>query len=143
MGVQEFAIMLGVFLIIMYAGISYLQSFNVKLEVPSEITKAYNESYQQIQEAKKKVDESVSAMPQAKDAITLFLSAFSAAFGMIQYIAVSLWAIFISMPSAIWGGLNYIANSLGIPVPIVVIINALIGIYITLKLIEFITGRKI
>ena len=143
MGVQEFAIILGVFLIIMYAGISYLESFNVKMEIPSKIIEAYNKSVEQIQQAKAKVNETASALPQAKDVVTLFLTAFSAAFGMIQYIAITLWTVFVTMPSAVWEGLNYVANSLGVPSQIIIIINVIIGIYITLKVIEFITGRKI
>lgn len=137
---------IAVLVIIFYAGINYLKIFNVNINLPTELEQSYNAAYQNIQETQKIVTENIKQGESAGlfgnvPLIGDIFRAMSVAFGFINLIAVSLWSVFISIPSAVFISANYIASVLSIPKEIVLVSEAVLIALVVLKTVEFITGR--
>lgn len=139
MKMPEFSIALAIFLLIFTSASLFLQDFNINVEKPKEVTKAWNEAYEQILAAKKEVDKNYNKITGG--GIEAVVGVFGLAFSGIFYIIVSLWAILVSIPSSVVGAFNYVGSVLGVPSQILVIITAIITVVVVLKAIEFLTGR--
>lgn len=139
MRMPEFFIALAIFLLIFTSASLFLQDFNINVEKPKEITKAWNDAYEQILAAKSEVDKNYKKITGG--GIEAVVGLFGLAFSGIFYIIVSLWAILISIPSSVIGAINYVGSVLGVPSQILVIITAIITVVVVLKVIEFLTGR--
>lgn len=139
MRLPEFFILLAIFLIIFTSASLFLQDFNINLNQPSEITKGWNDAYNQIMQLKSEVDTNYQKIKSG--GLQAIAGLFGLAFSGIFYIIVSLWAILISIPSSVIGAINYVGSVLGVPSQILVIITAIITVVAVLKAIEFLTGR--
>ncbi|MEM3062680.1 MAG: hypothetical protein QW303_03930 [Nitrososphaerota archaeon] len=141
MELKEFVLMFGIFLISFYACSSFLISFSEEIDVPEEITYAWNASTSQITDISDSINNNINSIRSG--GLNAVLGTIGLAFSGIYFIIVSLWSIFIQTPIAIYGGMNYIASSFSIPSEITLIIFSIIGTIILFKLIQFITGREI
>lgn len=142
---KELVIVLGLFMIILYAGINYVKMFGLNFNMPKEIEEGFTKSYEQIKEAQSKVQE-IATTQNTTVSVPLvgdIYKALSVAFGVVNLIAISLFNIFVSIPSAFFIAMNYVASQLNIPEPIVYIFSAVLISIVVIKTIEFVTGRYI
>ncbi|MCS7097358.1 MAG: hypothetical protein NZ926_02740, partial [Candidatus Methanomethylicia archaeon] len=63
------------------------------------------------------------------------------AFSGIYYIIVNLYSVFVTIPAAIKGAIEYLGASLGVPSFVVNTIISIIVAISIIKLIEFVSGR--
>jgi hypothetical protein len=115
-------------------------SFQVKTDLPPEIQQAWNQSYAQIQQAHYNTTQGAH---QGSGGGFDVLNVFQKAFGGVFYILLSLYDVFVSTPQAVFGGINYLAESFGIPKIITETIIAIISAVIILKVISVIIGREV
>lgn len=141
MNIKDLAVVFGIFLIVFYAGNSIMLGImGTEQEVPSEIYGAWEASQEQITNARSIVTQNYEKIVSG-DLIDKISGSFGVAFGGIFYIIVALWSVLISIPSQISSAVSYIAYQFGIPSQIILIITSLIVVVITIRVIEFITGR--
>jgi len=143
MKMSEFAILFGVFMLVFFSANSFLHAFNIQEELPQDIQKAWNKSYEQVIEARAKIEERINAtMNDERNFFEKLYYNFSIAFGVIQYLAISVWTVFISIPAEVFGAIEYLAYSLGIDPMIITILTGVLTVLVVIKLIEFLTGRQ-
>lgn len=141
MNVGKIVILFGIFLITMYAGINFVKSFNQESEVPQEILGGWEAGKSQLDSATNIIQSNIAQIKAG--GLSAVAGVFGLAFGGIFYIIVSLFTTFISIPQAIFSGINYLGKTLGIPSEIVGIVVAILSVYVTIRAIEFITGRNL
>jgi len=141
MGFKEIILMFGVFLIVFYSASSFILIFNYDVDVPSQIETAWSNSTQQIKNAESMVNENIDAIKAG--GINALAGVFGLAFSGLFFVIISLWSTFVSIPTSIFGAINYLANIFSVPTEITTIIITMITVIIILKTIEFITGRTI
>jgi hypothetical protein len=142
MRMSEFAILFGVFMLVFFSANSFLHAFNLQQTLPQDIQKAWNKSYEQVEKARMTVEEKVNSLTkEEKNLIEKMYDNFAIAFGLIQYIAMSVYAVFVSIPTEIFGAIRYMASTLGIDPMIITIVTSVLTVIVVIKLIEFLTGR--
>jgi len=141
MRISEFAVLFGVFMLVFFSANSFLHAFNLQQTLPNDIQTAWNESYEQVEKARKTVTEKVEKLSKSEGLVDTIVNTLASAFGMIQYIALSLWTVFVSIPSEIFGAFRFLASTFGIDPMVVTILTSIITVILIIKLIEFLTGR--
>ncbi len=137
---SEFAILFGIFVLIFYASATFLMSFQIQTNLPPEIQQSWEKSYAQIKKAQSTAQ---SGAQQGTGSGFDILNVFQKAFGGVFYILLSLYDVFVSTPYEVFGGINYLAKSFGIPSTIIEIITSIITIIIVLRVISIIIGREV
>lgn len=140
MNIKELAVAFGVFILIFYSAISFVQMFNYSFALPGEIVSAWEASKNQMENARTEITKSVERI-QSHNPLEVMQGVFSLAFNGIFYIIISLYSVFISIPQAVWSGMNYLAQTFGVSSSIIGMIISILTIIIIIKTIEFITGR--
>jgi len=139
---KDLAIAIAIFMIILFAGIDYLGIFGIKEQVPSEVSSAYNSTFESIKQAQEKVSEKIEEMGQAGSLWEQFKESIGLSFGVIHYIGISLWSIFVSIPQSFFGFVNFITSKLGINPAITAVITSIVTVITITKAISWLTGRK-
>ena len=142
MRLPELAVIFAVFIVVFYSGASFLMSFNINQQLPREIAEAWNKSAEQINQSSIIVQERISELNRTKDPLSSALSFVGLAFGVVNFIAMSLYTVFVGIPNAIFGAIKYVAVQLGVPAYVIQVITVLIVVIAIIKAIEFITGRQ-
>lgn len=133
----------GFMVLTMALGISYLFSFGIKEVIPNEILETYNQTQIQIKEALNIVQEKNEELNRSRGALESFFNFLGLAFGFIQFIAISLFAIVVSIPKMFFDAVNYLGITLGIdPFVLGIIVSLIVG-YLTIKAIQFILNREL
>lgn len=141
MKLPEFVIVFGIFIIIFYSLSSFFMNFGIRTSVPSEIMNAWNASMNQLNQANSVLNSTINQI--RRGGLEAVVGVFGLAFSGIYYIIVNLYSVFVTIPSAIKGAIEYLGASLGVPS---FVINTIISIIIAItiiKLIEFVSGRTI
>jgi len=133
----------GFMILTMALGISYLFSFGIKEVIPKEILETYNQTESQIREALSIVQEKNEELNRSRGALESFFNFLGLAFGFIQFIAISLFAIVVSIPKMFFDAISYLGIVLGIePFVLGIIVSLIVG-YLTIKAIQFILNREL
>lgn len=141
MNIKDFVVIFGIFLIVFYAGNNVMFSVtNISEDVPDEIFIAWNSSQEQITNARNIVSQNYEKIVSG-NLLDKISGSFGVAFGGIFYIIVSLWSVLITMPQQITSAVSYVAYQFGVPEQIIIIITSVVIALVTIRVIEFITGR--
>lgn len=145
MRIGEFALIFGIFLLAFYASSSFLMSFKLENITQKEelntITQAWNASQVQLNQSAETVSSGIAKM-QSGNLVEQLLGTLQTAFGTVFYVLLSLWSVFVSIPQAIFGAINYLLTAFGLSF-VKDIIIAIVSVFVIIKMIEFITGRSL
>lgn len=140
MKLKDFALMFGIFLITFYAASSFIYSFRMSIEAPSEITQAWNASFAQINQTMQAMSTSMQAINSG--GLNAIVGSFGLALSGIYFIIISTANVMLSVPIQVFSAVNYLASTFSIPTQIVYVLVGIISILIIFEIIKFITGRE-
>jgi hypothetical protein len=141
MKMSELAVLFGIFVLIFFSASTFLTSFQVEQQLPSDIFSGWNATKNQVEEAREKLNQTITQF-QGSNPLQQIANSISIAFGLVQYLAVVAYSTLVTIPSAVWGAVNYMSNYFGIPDYITSVIIGLLTVFIVIKMIEFLTGRQ-
>jgi hypothetical protein len=141
MKMSELAILFGLFVLIFFSASTFLTSFQVEQQLPSDIFSGWNATKNQVEEAREKLNQTITQF-QGSNPLQQIANSISIAFGLVQYLAVVAYSTLVTIPSAVWGAVNYMSNYFGIPDYITSVVIGLLTVFIVIKMIEFLTGRQ-
>jgi hypothetical protein len=141
MRLSELAILFGIFVLIFFSASTFLTSFQMEQQLPSDIYAGWNVTKNQVEEAREKLEQSITRF-QGANPLQQIANSISIAFGLVQFLAVTAYSTLITIPGAVFGAINYMANYFGIPSSIVGVLIGLLVVVIIIKMIEFVTGRQ-
>jgi hypothetical protein len=141
MRLSELAILFGIFVLIFFSASTFLTSFQIEQQIPSDIYSGWNATKNQVEEAREKLNQTITQF-QGSNPLQQIANSISIAFGLVQFLAVTAYSTLITIPTAVWGAINYMANYFGIPDYITSVLIGLLVVVVVIKMIEFVTGRQ-
>lgn len=133
----------GFMILIMALGISYISAFKINYEIPLPILKTFNQSHQQIEQSIQKIEEQRAKVAESQGLIDTFFNSLSLAFGLIQFIALNLFTIVLSIPEMFVDSMNFLSKTFGLdPFATGIIISLVVG-YAVIKAIQFLLNREL
>ena len=142
MKIYEFVFMFGVFLISFYACATFVTSFNYNQpDAPSEVISAWDASVTQINQSLASIQSSYEKVQSG--GIEAVVGTISLALSGIYFLIISLYSTFVSIPSAVFGSIQYLASQFGVPASIITIVVGIISVMVIINVIKFITGREL
>jgi len=141
MKLSELAILFGLFVLIFFSASTILTSFQVDQQIPNDILSGWNATKNQVEEARENLNQTITQF-QGSNPLQQITNSIAIAFGLVQFLAVTAYSTLITIPSAVYGAINYMANYFGIPSFIVDVLIGILVIVIVIKMIEFVTGRQ-
>jgi hypothetical protein len=141
MKLSELAILFGIFVLIFFSASTFLTSFQIEQELPSDIFSGWNATKNQVEEAREKLNQAITQF-QGSNPLQQIANSIAIAFGLVQFLAVTAYSTLITIPSAVFGAINYMANYFGIPSFVVDVLIGILVVVIVIKMIEFVTGRQ-
>lgn len=133
----------GFMILIMALGISYISAFKINYEIPLPILKTFNQSQQQIHQSIQKIEEQRAKVAESQGLIDTFFNSLSLAFGLIQFIALNLFTIVLSIPEMFVDSMNFLSKTFGLDPFVTGIIVSLIIAYAVIKAIQFLLNREL
>jgi hypothetical protein len=141
MKISELAILFGIFVLIFFSASTFLTSFQIEQQLPSDIFSGWNATKSQVEEARENLNRTITQF-QSSNPLEKIANSISIAFGLVQFLAVTAYSTLITIPSAAWGAINYMSSYFGIPDYVTSVVIGLITIFVVIKMIEFVTGRQ-
>jgi len=141
MRTSELAILFGIFVLIFFSASTFLTSFQIEQQIPADIYAGWDATKSQVEEARGKLNQTITQF-QGSNPLEKITSSISIAFGLVQFLAVTAYSTLVTIPTATFGAINYIANYFGIPDYITSVIIGLLVVVVAIKMIEFVTGRQ-
>ena len=141
MRMSELAILFGIFVLIFFSASTFLTSFQLEQQLPSDILSGWNATKNQVEEAREKLNQTITQF-QSSNPLEKIANSISIAFGLVQFLAVTAYSTLVTIPSAVWGAINYVSNYFGIPDYVTSTVIGLLTVFIVIKMIEFVTGRQ-
>jgi len=138
---SELAILFGIFVLIFFSASTFLTSFQLEQQLPSDILSGWNATKNQVEEAREKLNQTITQF-QSSNPLEKIANSISIAFGLVQFLAVTAYSTLVTIPSAVWGAINYVSNYFGIPDYVTSTVIGLLTVFIVIKMIEFVTGRQ-
>ena len=141
MRLSELAVLFGIFVLIFYSASTFLSGFQIQQDLPQDIYSAWNETKTEVETAQKNLQQKISEFSSANP-LQQLANSISIAFGLIQFLAVTAYSTLVTIPSAVFGAINYMADYFGIPSVVVGVVTGLLVVVSVIKMIEFVTGRQ-
>jgi len=141
MRLSELAILFGIFVLIFFSASTFLTSFQIEQQIPADIYAGWNATKEQVEEARGKLNQTITQF-QGSNPLQQIANSISIAFGLVQFLAVTAYSTLVTIPTAVFGAINYMANYFGIPDYITSVIIGLLVVVVAIKMIEFVTGRQ-
>jgi len=141
MRLSELAILFGIFVLIFYSASTFLTGFQIQQDLPQDIYSAWNETKAEVETAQKNLQQKISEFSSANP-LQQLANSISIAFGLVQFLAITAYSTLVTIPSAVFGAINYMADYFGIPSVIVGVVTGLLVVVTVIKMIEFVTGRQ-
>ena len=138
---SELAFLFGVFVLIFFSASTFLTSFQIEQEIPSDILSGWNATKTQVEEARENLNRAITQF-QSSNPLEKIANSISIAFGLVQFLAITAYSTLITIPSAVFGAINFISNYFGIPDYITSVAIGLLTVFVVIKMIEFVTGRQ-
>lgn len=142
MKLYDFFLIFGIFLICFFSASSFLKAFNINNAAPSEVSSAWADVVEKMNQTTRSIEEN-RAKIESGNPLEVVSGTFGIAFSGIFYLIFVVFGSLIAIPATFYSAINYIAFVFHIPSEIVVTIIAVIGVYISIKMFEFITGRSL
>lgn len=127
----------------MALGISYISAFKINYEIPLPILKTFNQSQQQIYQSIQKIEEQRARVAESQGLIDTFFNSLSLAFGLIQFIALNLFTILLSIPEMFVESMHFLSKTFGLDPFVTGIIISLVVGYAVIKAIQFLLNREL
>ena len=141
MRLSELAILFGIFVLIFYSASTFLTGFQIQQDLPQDIYSAWNETKAEVETAQKNLQQKISEFSSANP-LQQLANSISIAFGLVQFLVITAYSTLVTIPSAVFGAINYMADYFGIPSVIVGVVTGLLVVVTVIKMIEFVTGRQ-
>jgi len=87
MKMSELAVLFGIFVLIFFSASTFLTSFQVEQQLPSDIFSGWNATKNQVEEAREKLNQTITQF-QGSNPLQQIANSISIAFGLVQYLAV-------------------------------------------------------
>jgi hypothetical protein len=141
MRLSELAILFGIFVLIFFSASTFLTSFQIEQQLPSDIYAGWNVTKSQVEEAREKLNQAITQF-QGSNPLQQITSSIAIAFGLVQFLAVTAYSTLITIPTAVFGAINYVASYFGIPSFVIEVLIGILVVVVVIKMIEFVTGRQ-